>query len=112
MLSKEVPFGSPAEFASNMSRHHYSELLGREVSAEEEQKIIGLLIMPGGVNPSIYHGYFTQVVLRIEDGDGLDSVSVVVVPAIVRIPSAIVVVHAPVPVNIIVCRIVEHVIVV
>ena len=100
VFSKEVSFGPPAESPSHPSRQYYCELLIGEVSAEEEQVVIGLLVVPGSVNPSVYHGYLTQIVLGIKDRDGLDPVSVVIVPVILGIPSAVVMVHAPVQVDI------------
>ena len=67
VFSKEVSFWPPAEFPGHTSRQYYGELLVREVSAEEEQVVIGLLVVPGGINPSVYHGYLTQIVLGIKD---------------------------------------------
>lgn len=112
VLTKEVSFRPPAKSPSHMSRQYYCELLVRKVSAEEEQVVISFLIMPGGINPSINHGYLAQVVLGIKDRDGLDPVSVIVVPVILGIPLTVITVHAPVPVNIGVRRIVEHIVMV
>jgi hypothetical protein len=100
VFSKEVLFRSPAEFACHASRNHYCELLAGKLSAEEEQEIICLLIVPGSINPSIYHGHFSQVVLGIEDRDGLNPVPVVVSPIEFRVPPAVLMVHVPGPVNI------------
>ena len=112
MFSKEVSFRSPGEFARNVPWNNHCELLVGEVASEEEKEIIGFLVVPGGINPSVNHCYLTQVVLCIEYRDGLNPVSVVVSPVKLRVPPVIIAVHVPAPINISISGVIKYIVVV
>jgi hypothetical protein len=108
VLSQEVILRSPAEFSCYIPWDHYCKLLVGEVSAEEEQEIICLLVMPGGINPSVNHGHLTHIIFGIEYGDRLNPVSIIVVPVIPGVPAVIVAVHVPGPEDIAISGVVEY----
>ena len=111
MFSQEEAFRSPAESAGHTSRQYHSELLVRIISTEEKEVIIGLRIIPAGINSAIYHGYLAQVEFGLEYRDGIDPVTPVVSPGIAWIPSGIIPVHTPGPVDITVSGVVQYMII-
>ena len=110
MFSQEEAFWPPAEFPGNMSGKNHSKLLGRVVPSEEEQIVVGLPVVPGCINSPVDHCNFSKIVLCIKYRERVYSVPVIVSPVIIRIPSPIISVHIPGPVNIIIGRIVEYMI--
>jgi len=112
MFSQEVPFWSPTNSACYVSRQNDCELLVWVISSKEKEVIIGFLVVPGRIYPSVNHGYFTQIELGVKCRDGLYSISIVVSPLVMRIPSPIISVHITAPVNIPVSGIIEHIVIV
>ncbi len=68
--------------------------------------------MPGGINPSIYHGYFTQIKFGVEGRNGLNSVAVVVSPMIFWVPPAVISVHVSAPIDIRIGWVIENMVIV
>ena len=86
VLSQEVALGPPGELACDATGQDYGKDLVGIVSAEEEQVVVGIPVVPGGANPAVDHGHLAQVVIGVEGRDGVDPVPVAVGPAVVGIP--------------------------
>lgn len=96
----KVPERIPAEPSRIPTIHYYCEILVWIGTSDVEEILVSALFVPDIVNLSINPCHFSDVIVCIVCRDGMDPVTVGIVPEIIMwVPYPVFVVHMNIPVN-------------